>query len=412
MQNPGSLQSLAAMYQDSIKRLNKPKKYSAGCLYYCPDDNTVLLVKRSGVMNHPHLWDIPGGRSDSDDQTAKETAVREATEELGELPEESKIIKHHVEILKKSDDSNYEYHIFIFAVPEKEKIRYTPKVTLDEENIGIKWFDIDELPANTHFNLNWIKRELGNLHKAAMTKFGVTKATGLIKVAHQTLKPRYEHKYYIPLAMAYGIREFIRPYVTADDHGLNYTIRNIYLDNDELEFFADHMSKPDRFKLRARSYSTGDQIFLEIKRKSNGICSKFRSIVPFDVYDKIVQLSDADDIPFVKLARQHQSKPIVMINYDREAYNTDEADGRITIDSNVRYVLHNSYDFDDSPHRQLLPPSVGILELKFTGRRPIFMTQLIKEFDLDRNSISKYCMSISEMLQTHELAMPHSRLFV
>jgi len=40
------------------------------------------------------------------------------------------------------------------------------------------------------------------------------------------------------------------------------------------------------------------------------------------------------------------------------------------------------------------------------------MTQLIKEFDLDRNSISKYCMSISEMLQTHELAMPHSQLFV
>lgn len=408
MHKTSELHSLAAMYQDSIKRLNKQKKYSAGCLYYCPDDNTVLLVKRSGIMRHPHLWDIPGGRSDKKDQSTKETAVREATEELGELPEESKILKHHVELLKKSDDSNYEYHIFIFAVPEKEKIRYTPKIELDEENIGIKWFDIDELPANTHFDLSWIKRELSNLHKSAAP---VKKTARLIKVAHETLKPRHEHKYYIPLAMAYGIREFIRPYVQADDHGANYTIRNIYLDNKDLEFFTDHMFKPDRFKLRARMYNTGDDVFLEIKRKANGICSKFRSIVPAELYQHIISVS-REDIPFIKLANEHRSSPIVMINYDREAYNTDESDGRVTIDSNTKYALHNSYDFTGVPNHQLLPECVGILELKFTGKAPLFMKQLIKEFDLERNSISKYCMSITEMLGSHEIAMPHARLFI
>ena len=394
------------MYQDSIKRLNKPKKYSAGCLYYCPDDNTVLLVKRSGIMHHPHLWDIPGGRSDKSDQSIKETAVREATEELGELPEESKILKHHIEVLPKKDDSKYEYHIFIFAVPEQEKIRYTPKVELDEENIGVKWFEINELPPNTHFDLSWIKRELASIPKEA----SVVKTAGLVKVAHQTLAPRYEHKYYIPLALAYGIREFIRPYVSADEHGLNYNISNIYLDNKDLEFFTNHMYKPDRFKLRARMYDTSDNVFLEIKRKVNGICKKFRTIVPNGLYTKIV--SADENIPFVKLAHEHQSAPIVMINYDREAYSADEAEGRVTIDSNVRYAVHNSYDFSGKPNHRMLPKSVGILELKFTGKAPLFMKQLISEFELERNSISKYCMSIADMIKSHEISMPYSRLFV
>lgn len=403
------IEVMAEMYQSSIKRLNKPKKYSAGCLYYCPDDNTVLLVKRSGIMNNPHLWGIPGGRSDKEDQSTKETAIREATEELGELPEESTVVKHHVEIVPKRDDSNYEYHVFIYAVPEKEKIRYTPKIDLDEENIAIKWFDLDDLPANSQFDLGWIKRELKNLHKPASS---IHRPGGIVKLAHEIMKPRYEWKYYVPLSLAYGIREFIKPYVEADAHGQFYNIRNIYLDNDDLQFFSDHISKPDRFKLRARSYSGGDDVFLEIKRKAHGICSKSRTIVPQEKYQKLVRVASADEeIPFIKLARNHQSKPIVMINYDREAYSGDESDGRVTIDTNLKYAQHHNYNFDGVPQRRLIPESVGILELKFTGREPIFMKQLVKEFGLERTSISKYCMSIGEMLQRHEIEMGRSKIF-
>lgn len=48
--------------------------------------NRVLLLKRGPGGDHPDEWCFPGGQTE-DDETAEETACREAVEELGFLPE-------------------------------------------------------------------------------------------------------------------------------------------------------------------------------------------------------------------------------------------------------------------------------------------------------------------------------------
>lgn len=394
-------------------------EYSAGHLYFCPDDNTVLLTKRSGIMHHPYQWDIPGGRNDYDDESVEATATREAEEELHKLPKDASLLGKHIETWSKKSNPEYHYHIFLYAVPESEKIRWTPKIQLDEENLGFKWFKLDELPSEKllHFDLSWVpeaaKKGLESVEKTANIRTASVRTASSMRVAAslETLKPRYEHKYWISLASADAIRDFIREHVTADEHGLNYTIHNIYLDNPELEFFADHVQrrKAAHMKLRARTYA-GDQVFLEVKQKAKGICSKSRSIVPASVYGTVLRTASqvSDRIPFLKIALEHHSGPIVRLDYDREAYNAFEASGRVTIDTNVRYSRHQSFAFSGEPRNKLLPPDVGILELKFSGEEPAFMKELRKAFSLKRASISKYCMTVANMLKKNELLVRQS----
>ena len=377
-------------------------KYSAGHLYYCPEDQTVLLTKRSGIMHHPYKWDIPGGRSDKDDKSPEATAAREAKEELSKLPKEATLLDQHTETWEKDGNPNYHYHVFLWAIPEAEKVRWTAKIELDEENLGFKWFKIDELPTKEqlHFDLSW-------LPKAAGAEPMKTASRIALAASLETLKPRFEHKFWLPLDQLDAVRTFIRPYVTADDHGLHYTIRNIYLDNPELEFFADHVlrRKLAHMKLRARSYEADNKVFLEVKQKSKGICSKSRSIVPAELYGEVLKTADrmGDRIPFLRIALEHHSRPIVRLDYNREAYNAHEASGRVTVDTNVRYALHKNFAFGPAPSHVLLPENVGILELKFTGESPQFMKDLKRAFDLRRASISKYCLSVGHMIKAHEL---------
>ena len=57
----------------------------AGLLFFRPDDGKVLLVKRSPQISYPGWWAIAGGSVEpgEDELTG---ALREATEELGQLP--------------------------------------------------------------------------------------------------------------------------------------------------------------------------------------------------------------------------------------------------------------------------------------------------------------------------------------
>ena len=54
----------------------------------CSSDNQVLLLLRSGKHN-ASTWGLPGGNVEAGDRDLQATAEREATEELGHLPEYS-----------------------------------------------------------------------------------------------------------------------------------------------------------------------------------------------------------------------------------------------------------------------------------------------------------------------------------
>lgn len=86
--------------------------------------------------------------------------------------------------------------------------------------------------------------------------------------------------------------ERINDYMEPDKYNLNgqfYSICNIYYDTDDNRLIRSSIEKPVyKEKLRMRSYGTPcgeDKVFLEIKKKYNGIVNKRRtSIVLKDAY--------------------------------------------------------------------------------------------------------------------------------
>jgi hypothetical protein len=74
---------------------------------------------------------------------------------------------------------------------------------------------------------------------------------------------RMEYKYMVPESLADEIRQFIAPYVAADENTAvspesQYPVTNLYFDTPNLAFYWAHRHQAvDRFKLRLRTYGTG-----------------------------------------------------------------------------------------------------------------------------------------------------------
>ena len=129
-------------------------KHSGGILYYCQDDNTVLLTLRSKKMSSPKSWDIPGGSPKNSDKSSKDTAIREMKEELSIPITGKEIGKYLISV------NEHRYDVYIYSVSLSQKENLNKNIRLDKENKEFKWFDINELPKKTHFNISWIPKEL------------------------------------------------------------------------------------------------------------------------------------------------------------------------------------------------------------------------------------------------------------
>ena len=103
---------------------------------------------------------------------------------------------------------------------------------------------------------------------------------------------RYEKKYLIDEVTFKSLLNRISDYMELDKYNKNgqfYSISNIYYDTDDNRLIRSSIEKPVyKEKLRMRSYGTPnahDKVFLEIKKKYNGIVNKRRtSIVLKDAY--------------------------------------------------------------------------------------------------------------------------------
>lgn len=103
---------------------------------------------------------------------------------------------------------------------------------------------------------------------------------------------RYEKKYLLDEVTFKNLLNRISDYMELDKYNKNgqfYSISNIYYDTDDNRLIRSSIEKPVyKEKLRMRSYGTPnahDKVFLEIKKKYNGIVNKRRtSIVLKDAY--------------------------------------------------------------------------------------------------------------------------------
>jgi hypothetical protein len=237
----------------------------------------------------------------------------------------------------------------------------------------------------------------------------------LVAMYHHRLQTnRFELKYIVSAEVLPHIREFVRPHLDLDEYarpelGNAYAIHSLYLDSPDLRLCeATRQGQKNRFKLRIRFYDEDPThpVYFEIKKRVNDIILKERAAVRRDAVLRLlnkkwpepVDLADLNPKTLATLERFCSLRDLlnadgrVFVSYIREAYvSPNNEQVRITFDHQLQA---SHYDrtlrmFQIQPWYQ--PRIQGVvLELKFCDRFPLWMHDLVQEFNLQRTVMAKY----------------------
>jgi hypothetical protein len=220
------------------------------------------------------------------------------------------------------------------------------------------------------------------------------------------MEGRRELKHIIGYAEALSLRNRLRHVLRSDEHAGpdgTYRIRSLYFDNYQdkvLREKLDGIAERDKFRLRVYGESF-DTIRLEKKSKRNGLGWKRSTWLTrtecLDLLDgRKDWMKDRDDPllqEFRHLCDSQLLRPSTIVDYRREAYTYPSGNVRITIDSDLRTGLR-SRDFLN-PALPLIPteaPGTCILEVKFDGFLPDFISALVQLGDRQSTAVSKFAI--------------------
>jgi len=243
---------------------------------------------------------------------------------------------------------------------------------------------------------------------------------------------RYELKYLIPESWIAPISDYLSIYCSLDHHSKKrqdhfYMVYSLYLDSPSLTFLQQRMHNAEnRFNMRIRTYDIQECLpcFLEIKQKKNTVIKKYRAKIdvtdwPDFLAQKISDHMSSQEIItlFYRLLQSYNASPKVFTQYRRKAYVSDIDDyARATFDIDLKACRQSEYKLSSGDqrmsnydHELTFPPGTNvILELKcFTTKFPLWMIDLIKQFNLERQRFSKYVSSLTESYSLNVLSDPY-----
>ena len=222
------------------------------------------------------------------------------------------------------------------------------------------------------------------------------------------MKPRYELRYFVSPDQALRIRDFVREYMSFDEHSVgqtdySYPVHTLHLDSDDWKlYWRTVRADQDRWKLRVRYYSSHPEspVFCEVKHQMTDAIVKHRGGVTQEAVNSLLggclpetrhflsrNPKEAMAVErFVTMLLELNARPKLHLFCMREAYESDDANARVTLDRNI-CVSDVSGDSGE-----LLPTAMQnplfcwnhtvILELRFTGRFPDWYRELVRTFDL------------------------------
>lgn len=239
------------------------------------------------------------------------------------------------------------------------------------------------MPQNVHESLN----------NSSLPFYGVSfKACSLLDLDKVKLLNRFDIKYLIPESELHHIlspaSEHYHALTLANQNQFAY--QTIYFDTPGLNFYLDHHNrKRDRYKVRLRKYIESNQVFFEIKHKTNkGKTVKSR----IERDDLSIEFSSSE----CKLLEQNtllNTKslfPVLDIQFSRTTIVDQNLTERITIDTGLGFNTFNS-----ESHQSL--NKICIIEIKrskLSGNSSIF-EQLLRDRLITPYRISKYCTAIN-----------------
>ncbi len=230
---------------------------------------------------------------------------------------------------------------------------------------------------------------------------------------YQATFKRYEIKYLLSHRQKQAVLDAIAPYMQLDQYGRT-TICNIYFDNDSYRLIRRSLEKPlYKEKLRLRSYGVtapGQPVFLELKKKFDGVVYKRRLTLPEDRVLQVfeagaplpVQSQIASEIDwFRNFYGPLQSK--VYLSYAREAYyDRCGSDLRITFDDHILYRTDALSLCAPPQGKFLLPPGLTLMEIKTAGGIPLWLTRVLTANQIFKTSYSKYGNAYLDLLKEGE----------
>ena len=220
---------------------------------------------------------------------------------------------------------------------------------------------------------------------------------------------RVEKKYIITEAQYKVLKKALKDYMVEDEHGKSL-ICNLYFDSSLYELISHSITKPFfKEKIRLRSYNVprkNSDVFLEIKRKCDGVVSKRR--IGMKLFDFENYLNDKNSL-------EHQSRqikseldyyfdrynlrPTMYVSYSREAfYQKDNMDFRITFDSNI---IAREYDLNlDSENygTRILENGKYVMEIKTLSSIPLWLVPILNELKIMPCAFSKYGEAYTQLV--------------
>lgn len=217
---------------------------------------------------------------------------------------------------------------------------------------------------------------------------------------------RHELKYHMNQGDAALLRNLmrgtLRPDSNANEYG-EYHIRSLYFDDVYNTALVDKVAGVrDRDKYRIRIYNYSDsQIRLERKTKRGDYIEKTSATITRRLAEKIMAgnasgLEKIDHPLIHDLYVQMTTRllrPVVIVDYVREAYVHPAENTRITLDKYLHTGVMSRDLFNPNlPTLPVLDPDTVILEVKYDRRLPGYLPALLGSIRGTRSAISKYVL--------------------
>ncbi len=221
---------------------------------------------------------------------------------------------------------------------------------------------------------------------------------------------RHELKFYINSGVYHTLRARLSA-VAAPDPNMpdpeGYLVTSLYFDDIYHSAMAEKEAGHQfRKKFRFRCYNRSDaHILLECKRKYNEYIAKESVPLSRLEYDSVLSgdydflLSSSSSLCRELYARHHAQflRPVVTVEYLREAYVAQEGDVRITFDKDVSASVGEYDMFSESCEvRKVLERGRMILEIKYGSYLSDAIAQVLQTAMTERCAISKYVMCREE----------------
>ena len=210
---------------------------------------------------------------------------------------------------------------------------------------------------------------------------------------------RTEAKYLLDATQRDALMQAMRGAMVPDEHG-PATVRNVYYDTPTALLARRSAEHPAyKEKIRCRCYGVprlGDPVFLELKKKCDGVVYKRRVCVsPVRaaglISGEVEPATQVEREIAFAASRYEGLAPMAYLAYDREAFFSPyDRDFRMTLDANVRVRWTTVCLDGPDVGEPVIAPRHYILEVKTSAAMPLWLVRWLSENGIYRTSVSKY----------------------